>query len=768
MNKNFTNWLFGELPVLVEKNILSEEYAQKVKLYYENQIIVEESKQKIWEEKIREEHKVLVSKRIPVVLGILSALLIAGGIISLIAYNWAAISRLSKSVTAIAMLILTQSFGVYLKISKKNLSLRIKEAFSLFWALLFGAVVAFVSQIYRFPSDPSGFLFVWSLSSILITYLFRSGSVFVLSLIQIFSYMIAAWDGHLSLFYLLLVLFLPFVLQKDCVKWQKYTLFVFAALLFAPVIFRLSPQQGRIFFYTVYSSLSLAFILGRNKDFKVIASFALLCLLSVFAASFCDSHFNSLMKFSENGNLFEHSLTYFVSAILIVISLGKPFRRIFFKKERSGVSISLIFLPFLFPLVIFLGSFNPGIAFSILTLVSLFFSVIFALKEKFQTFFPILGFSVFCIFIKLTAYPYPLLSFAFFLLFLISLLLLRENFFKTDTKSVFFIFLRTLVASLPVFLYIGLWQGPFAPTFREETLLKKSLLENLILYLPQLVFSLGAVVFLAKKDFKKLLPIADIFLNLFLVISLESLVKLGFITDERLLFIICDLPILLSSVFAAVRYIFFKNSEFLPYLLAAFVKAFLVCFFTGKEADFLWTFASVVFFLHIFGRFTEFKALSKICQVTSTVINGIAFFIENVFFTILFGIPVDYKPFPTNAWNVIYISLILALCLLLCICLIRKKEIFNIAMIFHISLFTENESLQILALPALTIFCLYYFFTAYKENSAKKANFTAIYFTVVLMVRFFTLGYGLVSQGISLILLGIALLLINRLIGKKQ
>ena len=39
-----------------------------------------------------------------------------------------------------------------------------------------------------------------------------------------------------------------------------------------------------------------------------------------------------------------------------------------------------------------------------------------------------------------------------------------------------------------------------------------------------------------------------------------------------------------------------------------------------------------------------------------------------------------------------------------------------------------------------------------------------MYLTATLMIRFFTLGYGLVAQGITLILLGVALLLINRLI----
>ncbi|MBO7420902.1 MAG: DUF2157 domain-containing protein, partial [Spirochaetaceae bacterium] len=180
MNTYFVDWLLKELPVLIEKNVISDETAEKISQYYEEQKNLEESNRKLQLLKQKEEERLRLSKRLPVILTVLASLLIAGGIISLIAYNWAAISRFAKSIAAVSMLLITQGIAVFLKLRRKNLSLRAREGFSLFWALLFGGILAFVSQIYKFPSDTASFLLVWALSSVLITYVFKSSAVFIL------------------------------------------------------------------------------------------------------------------------------------------------------------------------------------------------------------------------------------------------------------------------------------------------------------------------------------------------------------------------------------------------------------------------------------------------------------------------------------------------------------------------------------------------------------------------------------------------------------
>ena len=95
---------------------------------------------------------------------------------------------------------------------------------------------------------------------------------------------------------------------------------------------------------------------------------------------------------SKTGTLFEHILTYIVFAILILVSLGQPLYRKFFKKEGESFFLSLAFIPLIFPFVIYLSDLNSRIAFSVLTLCSLAFFVIFVLKDKSTVFLFFLGF----------------------------------------------------------------------------------------------------------------------------------------------------------------------------------------------------------------------------------------------------------------------------------------------------------------------------------------------------------------------------------------
>ncbi|MBO4759179.1 MAG: hypothetical protein J5505_03885 [Spirochaetaceae bacterium] len=87
MNTYFVDWLLKELPVLIEKNVISNETAEKISQYYEEQKNLEEADRKLQQLKQKEEERLRLSKRLPVILTVLASLLIAGGIISLIAYN---------------------------------------------------------------------------------------------------------------------------------------------------------------------------------------------------------------------------------------------------------------------------------------------------------------------------------------------------------------------------------------------------------------------------------------------------------------------------------------------------------------------------------------------------------------------------------------------------------------------------------------------------------------------------------------------------------
>lgn len=762
MNNYCVEWLLKELPVLIEKNVISDETAENITRYYEEQKKFAEDERKLQLLKQKEEERLRLSKRLPVILSILASLLIAGGIISLIAYNWAAISRLAKSIAAVSMLLLVQGVAVFLKFGKKELPLRAREGFSLFWAILFGGIVAFVSQIYKFPSDTASFLFVWALSSVLITYVFKSSAVFILAQIQIFAYMIAAWDSSLLGIYVLVLALFPFVLTKDCLKWQRYNLITFASVLFIPMIFRCGGYPLCFaHLCSVFAAIFLILFFKGNENFKSAASVLLLLLSLLFLTMFADSSFFTETNFEEAGNFAEHLVTYIISAVLLLYSVGLPLYRNFVKKEKTGINLSLILIPFLF---LFTGLFyarNTGSILSKSLPASVFalsvtaFSVLYAFRKKTFHFAVFLVFAACCLIQRCVHNGIPMILVSVYALFVLSLILFRGKHFELAEKQPFLILARIFAAILLISFYISLHESN--RTIQDEKL-KAMLLDNLVFCIPLIVFSIFSIIMLFKKEVSKLLCHADIFLNLIFVIVFEYLWLLTSIKKEFFIYA-CSILILANGIFAAVAYFAYNKKNYLAYLPLVFAQGLILSFYDGNGSEFLWILVAVLFFIHLFGRNEELPKVAKFCSVFSAIGNGIIFLLEAAV-----NMVSEKNAFHFSRIFTVYLVFVLILCAVLCFRLIKKREIFNFAMFLHISLFFTNESFGILAVPATALFCFYYFYRAYKESSVKKANLTAVYLTATLMIRFFTLGYGLVAQGVTLILLGVALLAINRFI----
>lgn len=764
MNNYCVEWLLKELPVLIEKNVISGETAEKISQYYEEQKKLSEDERKLQQARLKQEEKLRLAKRLPVILTVLASLLIAGGIISLIAYNWAAISRLAKSITAVSMLMITQGIAVFLKFRRKNLSLRAREGFSLFWALLFGGIVAFVSQIYKFPSDTASFLFVWALSSVLITYVFKSSAVFILAQIQIFAYMIAAWDSSLLGIYVLVLALFPFVLTKDYLKWQRYNLITFASVLFIPMIFRCGGYPLCFaHLCSVFAAIFLILFFKGNENFKSAASVLLLLLSLLFLTMFADSSFFTETDFEETGNFAEHLVTYIISAVLLLYSAGLPLYRNFIKKEKTGINLSLILIPLLF---LFTGLFyarNTGSILSKSLPASVFalsvtaFSVLYAFRKKTFHFAVFLVFAACCLIQRCVHNGIPMILVSVYALFVLSLILFRGKHFELAEKQPFLILARIFAAILLISFYISLHESN--RTIQGEKL-KAMLLDNLVFCIPLIVFSIFSIIMLFKKEVSKLLCHADIFLNLIFVIIFEYLWLLTSIKKEFFIYA-CSILILANGIYAAVSYLVFNRKNYLAYLPLVFVQGLILTFYDSNGSEFLWILVAVLFFIHLFGRNEELPKVAKFCSVFSAIGNGIIFLLEAA----VNMVSERYAfHFSRIFIFMVYLSFVVILCAVLCYRLIKKREIFNFAMLLHISLFFTNESFGILAVPATALFCFYYFYRAYKESSVKKANITAVYLTATLMIRFFTLGYGLVAQGVTLILLGVALLAINRFI----
>lgn len=309
MEKVHVDWLLGELKVLVEKGVVSSEVSTKISDYYKNAESsatpaqsnavekeapsAKESVTAAGEKKdgdniyklFNERNKksaptipALTTEQIPVVLSVMASILIAAGVISLIAYNWNAIPRFAKAVAAFVMLLAVQGLGC-LVFFKKNLICKKhwREGSAVLWSLLFGGAVAFISQICRLPGNTSGFFFVWSISSILIMYAMNSTGVFFFALAQSVAYALSynSAGGGAFGFYLLFAAIFPFARQK---KYGMRLMLCVAAAMLAVVLEKGIPGLW-IVCSVSFTVLCLEYAIAHGDRFIERLSFAGLCIL---------------------------------------------------------------------------------------------------------------------------------------------------------------------------------------------------------------------------------------------------------------------------------------------------------------------------------------------------------------------------------------------------------------------------------------------------------------------------------------------------------
>lgn len=172
MNKKYVRWLFDELPVLVDKGILSEENAGKILEYYGG-------------EKTVTKQQVALT-----IFGIIGGVLIGTGIILLFAHNWEQLSRGTRTFLSLLPLIIGQLLVIWVLWSQKK-STGWREGSSTFLMLAIGSSIALISQTYNIPGDFGNFLLMWMLLSIPLVYILNASLPAVLYFIGI-----TAWSGY--------------------------------------------------------------------------------------------------------------------------------------------------------------------------------------------------------------------------------------------------------------------------------------------------------------------------------------------------------------------------------------------------------------------------------------------------------------------------------------------------------------------------------------------------------------------------------------------
>ena len=302
MNMAYINWLLGELKVLVQKGVITQDVSNKISCYYrqeyeqhvaETQIqgtvekpqpVPASSDDSIYKQ-INSRSKASSKKgpsirteQISVLLSIIAGVLISAGGISLIAYNWNVIPRMVKAAVAFILLLAVQAFCCTVFFRKPLYEkAHLRELASVLWSLLFGGLVSFISQICRLPGNASAFVFVWAVSTVLLTYSFKSIPAFFIALVQICSYAIVCRTsgGAIAGFYLLFAALVPFAWAK---KYTMRIMLIVAAFMLAVVIEKTIPG---LWIVCSVSYAVLCFAIGQiRKDEFIINSSAIgLCIL---------------------------------------------------------------------------------------------------------------------------------------------------------------------------------------------------------------------------------------------------------------------------------------------------------------------------------------------------------------------------------------------------------------------------------------------------------------------------------------------------------
>lgn len=133
--------------------------------------------------------------RLPLILSMLGAVLLFGGIISLVAANWEFMPALTKLTLLIGGLGLTFAAAAY---ARAKGSAGLGEGLAFLAVLIFGANIMLIGQIYHMPPNPAAGTLVWALGAALVALLWPSQLVGALALILAMLWSWFAQAGHSS------------------------------------------------------------------------------------------------------------------------------------------------------------------------------------------------------------------------------------------------------------------------------------------------------------------------------------------------------------------------------------------------------------------------------------------------------------------------------------------------------------------------------------------------------------------------------------------
>ena len=167
-------WLHAELPVLVERGILTADAAEALRRHY------------------GPPDRVGVAGRLgQILLASIGALLVGGGIILILAHNWEDLGRPARAALALGTLVAAQGLAIYAATRRDSSTAWIESTSALLVAAI-GAAIALVGQTYNVGGSFEDLMFGWLWLAMPIPYL--TGST--LAAVGIWALLIVRATGH--------------------------------------------------------------------------------------------------------------------------------------------------------------------------------------------------------------------------------------------------------------------------------------------------------------------------------------------------------------------------------------------------------------------------------------------------------------------------------------------------------------------------------------------------------------------------------------------
>ena len=249
------DWLLKELPTLVAEGVISADAAAKLRAHYSSPASARGGRN--W---------ALAA------FSVLGALLVGGGIILVLAYNWSTLSHYSRTVVAFAPLLVAQFLAARV-IARGEEAPGRREGAATFVMLALGACMAVVSQTYHLSDDVSAFILAWMLLSLPLVYVMNATVPAMLYLIGVTSWACLARSIHANpdLFWLLAAAVAPFAWRSAAERryaastaWLFWAVAISVPIALGAVLDRHDHDAWPL----AYSSLFAVFYLAGRLWFR--------------------------------------------------------------------------------------------------------------------------------------------------------------------------------------------------------------------------------------------------------------------------------------------------------------------------------------------------------------------------------------------------------------------------------------------------------------------------------------------------------------------